>query len=147
MDLINHPKPPGTTELSLRGPAHTHDALHMEHGEGISHDPNGEPLLVLCSVKDSSGKPIEGVAIDIWEADSDGNYDVFYPDRTEPEGRCVMHSDANGIFWFKGIRPVNYPMPPDGPVAKMLAMLHRQPWRPAHVHFVFAKPGYDELCT
>lgn len=147
VDLINHPKPANATELSLRGPAHTHDGPLMEHGGGISHDPRGEPLLVLCSVKDSAGKPIERVAIDIWEADAAGNYDVFYPDREGPEGRCTMYSGADGSFWFKGIAPVNYPMPPDGPVHKMLEMLHRQPWRPAHVHFVFEKPGYDELTT
>jgi protocatechuate 3,4-dioxygenase beta subunit len=49
------------------GPFHTHEAEHLPHGELMSHDEQGEPLLVLCSVKDVKGKPVEGVKIDIWE--------------------------------------------------------------------------------
>jgi len=113
----------------------------------MSHDPKGEPCLVLCTIKDSRGNPIEGVKIDIWETDSSGHYDVQYEDRDGPDGRCVMKSDADGNFWFKAIKPVPYPIPHDGPVGKLLAKLHRHPYRPAHMHFMFEKPSYDHLIT
>ena len=51
------------------------------------------------------------------------------------------------MFWFKAIRPVSYPITHDGPVGKLLEMLHRHTWRPAHMHFMFEKPGWDHLIT
>jgi len=87
------------------------------------------------------------VKIDIWETDSGGKYDVQHPDRDGPDGRCVMKSDKEGRFWFKAIVPVPYPIPHDGPVGQLLKLLHRHPWRPAHMHFMFEKPGWDHLIT
>ena len=119
----------------------------MAHGDAISHDTQGQPCLVLCTIKDSHGKPVSGVKIDIWETDSSGHYDVQYADREGPDGRCVMKSDQDGKFWFKAIKPVSYPIPHDGPVGKLLEKLQRHPFRPAHMHFMFEKPGYDHLIT
>lgn len=113
----------------------------------MSHDQNGEPLLVVCTLKDMDGNPIEGVKIDIWETDSSGHYDVQHPDREGPDGRCIMRSDKDGIFWFNAITPVPYPIPHDGPVGKLLKLLHRHPYRPSHMHFMFEKPGFDHLIT
>jgi protocatechuate 3,4-dioxygenase beta subunit len=113
----------------------------------MSSDPEGEPMLALCTVKDTAGRPIPGVKIDIWETDSSGHYDVQHSDRGEPSERCVMVSDADGRFWFKGIKPVSYPIPHDGPVGKLLQLLGRHCWRPAHVHFMFEKEGWDHLIT
>ncbi|KAI0546924.1 dioxygenase [Xylaria curta] len=147
VDSINHPKPPNTTEGSVLGPFHTHDAPTLENGADMSSDPKGEPLLCICTVKDTNGNPVEGAKIDIWETDSSGHYDVQHSDRNEPTERCVMTSDANGGFWFKCILPVSYPIPHDGPVGKLLEKLNRHPWRPAHLHFMFEKKGWDHLIT
>ncbi|MCJ1475510.1 hypothetical protein MMC13_004173 [Lambiella insularis] len=147
VDSIDHPKPPLSTEGSVLGPFHTHEAATLQHGDGLSHDPHGEPCLVLCSVRDQQGAPIEGVKVDIWETDSSGHYDVQYADRTGPDGRCVMRSDAEGRFWFRAIKPVPYPIPHDGPVGQLLQKLHRHPYRPAHMHFMFEKEGWDHLIT
>jgi protocatechuate 3,4-dioxygenase beta subunit len=87
------------------------------------------------------------VKIDIWETDSSGHYDVQHADREGHDGRCVMVSDEQGRFWFKAIRPVSYPIPHDGPVGRLLKLLHRHPWRPAHMHFMFEKAGFDNLIT
>ncbi|KIY02345.1 uncharacterized protein Z520_02483 [Fonsecaea multimorphosa CBS 102226] len=147
VDSIDHPKPKNSTEGTVLGPFHTHEAEHLEHGSAMSHDANGEPLLVLCTVKDVSGHPIEGVKIDIWETDSSGKYDVQHPDRDGPDGRCIMKSDAQGVFWFNAIVPVPYPIPHDGPVGQLLKKLGRHPMRPAHMHFMFEKEGFDHLIT
>ncbi|KUI61277.1 Hydroxyquinol 1,2-dioxygenase [Cytospora mali] len=147
VDSINHPKPPAGTEGSVLGPFHTHDAPTIANGAGMSSDPEGEPLLAVCTVKDVAGRPVEGVKIDIWETDSSGHYDVQHSDRGEPSERCVMVSDKEGRFWFKGIKPVSYPIPHDGPVGKLLALLGRHCWRPAHMHFMFEKEGWDHLIT
>lgn len=147
IDAINHPKPPHSTEGSLLGPFHSHRVEHLPNGETISHDPKGEPLLVIGSINDSDGNPIEGAKIDIWETDSNGFYDVQYEDRAFPDGRCIMSSDKNGQFWFKATVPVSYPIPGDGPVGLLLKKLSRHNYRPAHMHFMFNKPGYDLLTT
>jgi protocatechuate 3,4-dioxygenase beta subunit len=147
VDAIDHPKPPKTTEGTVLGPFHTHEAELLSSGENISSDPAGIPCLVLCTVKDPQGHPIPGVKIDIWETDSTGHYDVQRPDHDSPDGRAVMESDEHGNFWFKAIRPVSYPIPHDGPVGQLLKKLHRHPWRPAHMHFMFEKKGWDHLIT
>jgi protocatechuate 3,4-dioxygenase beta subunit len=147
VDAIDHPKPPHATEGTLLGPFHTHEAKNMSHGGELSSDSAGEPLLVLCTLKDSKGRPIEGCKIDIWETDSTGQYDVQHADRSGPDGRCVLRSDEAGVFWFKAIKPVPYPISHDGPVGQLLKKLCRHPYRPSHMHFMFEKTGYDQLIT
>ena len=147
VDSIDHPKPPCTTEGSVLGPFHSHEAKEMQNGSEISHDAEGEPCLVLCTIKDSHGSPIEDVKVDVWETDSAGRYDVQYPDRKQPDGRGVLKSDQNGCFWFMAVKPVPYPIPDDGPVGKLLQNLLRHSFRPAHMHFMFEKVGYDHLIT
>lgn len=70
-----------------------------------------------------------------------------YAGREGPDQRAVMHSDNEGLFWFKAIVPVPYPIPSDGPVGKLLEQLKRHCYRPSHMHFMFAKDGYDHLIT
>ncbi|KAK5118062.1 hypothetical protein LTR62_004108 [Meristemomyces frigidus] len=147
VDSIDHPKPPHSTEGTVLGPFHSHEAEVAPNGSIIAHDPDGEPCLVLCDIKDTDGKPIEGVKIDIWETDSKGFYDVQYAGREGPDQRAVMHSDEKGVFWFKAIVPVPYPIPHDGPVGKLLVQLKRHCYRPSHMHFMFEKKGYDHLIT
>jgi protocatechuate 3,4-dioxygenase beta subunit len=147
VDNINHPKPPGGTEGSVLGPFHTHDAPVLPNGSSMTSDPEGEPMLAVCTIKDTQGRPIPGVTIDIWTTDSSGHYDVQHADRDAPSERCIMVSDEEGRFWFKGLKPVSYPIPHDGPVGKLLERLKRHCWRPAHVHFMFGKDGWDQLVT
>lgn len=136
-----------STEGTVLGPFHSHEATLAENGSLISHDSDGEPCLVLCTVKDTTGRPIQGAKIDVWETDSKGFYDVQYSDREGPDHRAVLESDGNGVFWFKAIVPVPYPIPSDGPVGKLLVKLKRHCYRPSHMHFMFEKPGYDHLIT
>ncbi|KAI9728563.1 MAG: hypothetical protein M1834_007591 [Cirrosporium novae-zelandiae] len=147
VDSIDHPKPENSTEGTVLGPFHTHEAHNVGHGSSISHDPDGTPCLVKCTVKDTSGKPIANAKIDVWETDSKGFYDVQYADHSAPDGRAILESDADGVFWFKAIVPVPYPIPHDGPVGKLLQKLYRHPYRPSHMHFMFAKEGFDHLIT
>jgi hydroxyquinol 1,2-dioxygenase len=48
-------------------------------------------------------------------------------------------------FWT--ILPKFYPIPADGPVGDMLTATRRHPYRPAHLHFMIAQPGYETLVT
>ncbi|RMD41954.1 hypothetical protein DV735_g3185, partial [Chaetothyriales sp. CBS 134920] len=147
IDSIESPKLPGATQGTVLGPFHTHDVEDKAVGSQLTSDTNGEPVLALCTVKDLHGKPVAGVKADIWEADSTGHYDMQYPDRDGPDGRCVMHTDENGFFWFKAIVPVPYPIPAGGAAGQLMKKLGRHCWRPAHIHFMLEKPAYDRLIT
>ncbi|KAF7528391.1 hypothetical protein G7054_g10161 [Neopestalotiopsis clavispora] len=109
VDAVNHPKPPGATDGTVLGPFHTHDAEVVEGGSNIADDPEGSPLLVLGKIRDTTGRPIPGVMVDVWETDSSGNYDVQHNDYGGPNCRGILKSDEDGIFWFKAIVPVSYP--------------------------------------
>lgn len=100
-------------------------------------------------MKSTDGTPIEDAKIDIWETDSKGSYDVQYESYSgdRPDGRGIIRSDKEGVFWFKAIVPVPYRIPNDGPVGVMLGKLGRHPWRPSHMHFMFEKQGFDHLIT
>jgi hypothetical protein len=113
VDSIDHPKPPSSTEGTVLGPYHTHDAKSENLGTSISADPDGEELLCICTVKSTSGSPIPGVKIDVWETDSHGSYDVQYEHYSgeKPDGRAVLRSDDEGVFWYKAIVPVPYSIP------------------------------------
>jgi len=93
------------------GPFHTHDALETENGYKLHTDPDAIPLFVLCSIKDTRGEPISAAKIDVWEGDSQGFYDVQNPNRAGPDGRAVLRSDADGMFFFNAIVPVPYSYP------------------------------------
>ena len=94
------------------------------------------------------GKPIEGAVLDVWSDNVDGYYDVQQPD-LQPQwnnrGRFITGTD--GHYSFRGIKPVSYPIPDDGPVGQMLAHLGRHPWRPAHMHFMLNAEGYQRIVT
>jgi protocatechuate 3,4-dioxygenase beta subunit len=149
VDAVNNPKPPNATESTVLGPFFTDDAEDVANGESIASPGKGETCLVLATVKDTKGKPIEGASIDVWEADGNGLYDNQYAEREGPDMRGRLTSDKNGEFYFKCVKPVSYAVPTDGPVGKLLGKLHRHAYRPAHVHFRIHVPDstYDGLIT
>jgi protocatechuate 3,4-dioxygenase beta subunit len=147
VDSIDHPRTSQFTEGTVLGPFHTHDAPVTDNGFVLHSDPDATRLFVLCSITDSKGSPIRDVKCDVWEGDSKGFYDIQNPNRMEPDGRAVLRSNEDGIFFFNAVVPVPYPIPDDGPVGKMLKALNRHPNRPGHVHFMLEKLGYDKLIT
>lgn len=147
VDSINHPRHDKATEGTVLGPFHTHDAPVTNSGYVLHEDPDAPRLFVLCSVRDSVGKNISDVVCDVWEGDAHGFYDVQNPNRDHPDGRAVLRSDGEGLFYFTAVVPVPYPIPMDGPVGAMLRLLNRHPNRPGHIHFMLKKEGYDTLIT
>ena len=148
VDSINHHRPSGATENTILGPFHVVGAPEYDNGADICLDGKGEPCLVRGRVLDTAGTPMPGVKIDIWQTNEDGFYDVqqkgIQPDYNL---RGVLHSDAEGRYWFRSAKPRFYPIPDDGPVGKMLAALGRHPNRSAHIHFILSAPGYDTVIT
>ena len=98
------------------------------------------------AVHGTSGEPVPGARIEVWESDEDGFYDVQYPDG-RIGGRGWLRSAPDGAFRFWSVRPAPYPIPDDGPVGDLLTAAGRGPMRPAHLHFKVDAPGYRTLIT
>jgi protocatechuate 3,4-dioxygenase beta subunit len=132
VDTINSRQAPGTTESSVLGPFHNH-SHEFEHGASISSAGAGDSMLIRGSVKDIRGKPVAKALLDIWETNSNGKYDMQDDDVHGPDCRGKFYTDEHGQFYINGVKPVDYPVPFDGPVGIVLGMLDRNAYRPAHV--------------
>ncbi len=148
VDLLNHRKPDGATESTVFGPFHRQGAPEMPPGGNIAHlDAKGPPALVAGRVLDLDGRPIAGALLDVWQAQTSGLYDSQDAALDQLHMRGKFRTDADGRFLVRTVRPVNYPIPSDGPVGAMLRATGRHPWRPAHIHFVVSAAGYEPVTT
>jgi hydroxyquinol 1,2-dioxygenase len=148
VDLLDHRKPDGATESTVFGPFHRLGAPDLPTGGNIAHrDRTGTPALVSGRVLDLDGKPVGNALLDVWQTQSNGLYDSQdeHPDQLHMRGR--FRSDAEGRYLIRTVLPVNYPIPSDGPVGRMLKATGRHPWRPAHIHFVVSADGYEPVTT
>ena len=143
----NNAKPAGCTEATVFGPFFVEGAPEYANGDDISNGAGGEPCLVSGTVRSLGGSPIAGAKLAVWQSDDEGFYDVQRPEIEHHQGRGNLQSMEDGSFHFRSVLPVPYPIPHDGPVGKMLGMLGRHPWRPAHLHFMIEAPGYETLIT
>ena len=144
---LNNRKPEGCTESTVFGPFHVEGAPHYEHGADVGHGAKGEPCYVTGRVRALDGTPVADAEVQVWQADSDGFYDVQHAGDGTLRARGVLRSGPDGGFHFKSILAEPYPIPHDGPVGRMLDALGRHPWRPAHLHFMITAPGYERLIT
>jgi hydroxyquinol 1,2-dioxygenase len=148
VDAINNRRPTGATENTVLGPFHVDGVPVYPMGANISQDGGRETCLFQGLVKDLDGNPLEGVRIDVWSDNEDGFYDVQQPGLQPPHNnRGVFVTGPDGRYWFLGIKPVSYPIPDDGPVGQMLGQLGRHPYRPAHMHFIVSRTGFETVVT
>src|SRR5207245_11660130 len=113
-DIGNLRRPEGATESTVFGRFHGEGAPEMAAGDNIApRDSGGTPMLVSGRVRDLSGRPIAGAKLDVWQADSSGLYDSQYVDGGELHMRGVFHTDDEGRYLVRTVRPVYYAFPPD----------------------------------
>ncbi|MGW0329395.1 intradiol ring-cleavage dioxygenase [Nocardia sp. NPDC003183] len=143
---INEPAEPGATESTVFGPFFVDSAPEIPLGGDIARGAKGLPCYVSGQVRTTGGEPIEGARIEVWEADSDGFYDVQYTD-DRSAGRGWLRSGANGEYRFWSVLPAPYPIPHDGPVGDLLTATARGPMRPAHLHYMVTAPDFRPLIT
>lgn len=94
-------------------------------------DVKSERLIISGTVyKSDCQTPLANAVIDIWHADSEGNYDNDSPNYWY---RGIIPVDSQGRYQFQTVRPGNY--------------LDGGGFRPAHIHFKVTIPGYRPLTT
>lgn len=148
VDAINNRRQPEATENTVLGPFHVADAPRREMGDQITLDGKGETCLFEGQVTDLDGNPVEGATIDVWSDNAEGYYDVQQPDiQPKWNNRGVFVTGPDGRYSFRGIKPVSYPIPDDGPVGRMLSHLGRHPFRPAHMHYIVTAEGFQKVVT
>lgn len=148
VDAINNQRPANATQSTVLGPFHVAGAPELPMGADISLDKVGESCLFHGRVLSTDGTPVEGARIDVWSDNADGFYDVQQPDiQPKWNNRGIFVTGADGAYRFRGIKPVSYPVPVDGPAGEMLTGMGRHPFRPAHTHMIVTAPGYQKLVT
>jgi len=142
---INNKTEGEATASTVFGPFFVEGSPGFQNGDDIANGASGEPCYMQGRVLSTSGEPLPGAHIEIWQADDHGFYDVQYKETTQ--GRGHLTADKEGRYYFWSVRPEAYPIPEDGPVGELLHTADRSPMRPAHVHFMIKVPGYKTLIT
>ena len=147
VDAINHSLSDEVTESTVFGPFYREGAEELPMGASISKVGRGEPTVVSGRVLSLDGTPIPHALLDVWETNENGLYEQQDPEQPEMNLRGKFYTDNNGRYCFVGIKPVSYSIPDDGPVGKMLSLLGRHPFRPAHIHMIVSAEGYVPVTT
>jgi protocatechuate 3,4-dioxygenase beta subunit len=148
VDAINHRHPEGATQSTVFGPFHREGAPALPAGANIAAaTAGGEPTFVSGRVTDTTGRPLTGALLDVWQAAPNGLYDSQDPQQNGLNLRGKFHTDGEGRYSFQTVKPVNYPIPSDGPVGRMLRACGRHPYRPAHIHFIVSAAGHRPVTT
>jgi len=138
----------GGTVRTIEGPLYIAGAP-LSKGEARLDDgtDEAEALFVEGQVRDVLGKPIVGAVVDVWHANTMGNYSHFDPTQAAYNLRRRIETDKDGRYRFRSIMPSGYACPPGSQTEKLLQAMGRHGNRPAHVHFFVTAPGYRKLTT
>lgn len=147
VDLINHETAGSATESTVLGPFYVEDAPWRTNGDAITDELGTRPLLVSGHVRDPDGTPVAGATVDVWQNATNRLYAVQDDAQSPDNLRGRFRTDAAGAFGFRTVRPVDYPIPDDGPVGRMLQATGRHPWRPAHIHCIVSADRFVKVAT
>ena len=110
----------GATEPTVLGPFYRPGAPQRGPGEHIGRPEDGAPTLIRGRVTATTGHPIEGATLDVWQCSANGRYDTQDPQQPPFNLRGVFTTGAGGEYEIRAVRPVSYPIPVDGPVGDLL---------------------------
>ncbi|RFU26923.1 hypothetical protein B7463_g9430, partial [Scytalidium lignicola] len=137
------------TATAILGPFFRTDAPLRENDSSIvTGIDDGSITYMHGVVKDTvTRKPIEDCWVDVWQASTNGLYEQQDPNQVEHNLRGKFKTDTNGYYGFYCLRPTPYPVPFDGPAGKLLQLMDRHPFRPAHIHIIAGNDKYKPLTT
>ncbi len=140
----------GGTPRTIEGPLYVAGAPIVE-GEARMDDGSEDGVATVMflhgQVTGPDGKPLAGATVDLWHANTQGNYSYFDKSQSDYNLRRRIITDAEGRYRARSIVPSGYGCSPDGPTQEMLNQLGRHGQRPAHIHFFISAPGHRHLTT
>lgn len=140
----------GGTPRTIEGPLYVAGApetvgfARMDDGSESNHV---DTLVIEGTVTDTAGNIIPNAKVEVWHANSLGNYSFFDKSQSEFNLRRTILTDANGKYVAQTTMPVGYGCPPEGTTQAVLNLLGRHGNRPSHVHYFVSAPGYRKLTT
>jgi hydroxyquinol 1,2-dioxygenase len=136
------------TDANTLGPFWRMHSPATPNGGSIVRSPTpGPTLFVDATFRDTAGKPIKGVEVDIWQSSPEGFYENQDPIQADMNLRGKFTTDSQGRISFRSVKPAGYPIPIDGPVGELLRAAGRHNMRPSHVHFLVYKSGFKTLIS
>jgi protocatechuate 3,4-dioxygenase beta subunit len=148
-DMLTNPVTENESESTVLGPFYRENPPVLPHGASTAqkHFDNEESVFVEGYVKDTTGKPLAGVTLDIWEDAPNGLYENHDHDQPDYNLRGRFETDDTGYFALRAVRPVPYPIPDNETAGELLRYMGHHPNRPGHLHFILAKDGYRPLVS
>ena len=140
----------GGTVRTIEGPLYVAGApeekgfARLDDGTDLD---NGIVLFMQGTVYGEDGKPLPNAKVEVWHANSLGNYSFFDESQSHFNLRRSIITDENGNYAFRSIVPLGYSVPPEGMTQKVLGALGRHGHRPAHIHFFASADGHRKLTT
>ncbi|MFJ9908339.1 hypothetical protein ACIRVK_36695 [Streptomyces sp. NPDC101152] len=131
----------------------------MPTGPAYAPDEPGEPLIVSAVVRSTSGKPLAGAVVDLWQTTADGTYGGWLPSRqpprrpwgsstsTCPSTTCEARSSRTpraATSTGPSCRAWS-PRRRRGPLETFLHMLGRNTSRARHIHAYVSHEGHHRL--
>lgn len=144
---MNHRLDPAATPATVLGPFHIEGSPELGFGGDMGQGVPGTPLFVYGTVRDLDGNPVAGAVLDVWQADPEGVYEAQLADVDEARLRAKYTTREDGTYCVRTVAPRGYSIPMDGPVGDLIGRTDISYFRPAHVHFLLAVPGYEPLIT
>lgn len=140
----------GGTPRTIEGPLYVAGApesvgfARMDDGSESAHV---DVLIIEGIVTDTAGQIIPNAKVEIWHANSLGNYSFFDKSQSAFNLRRSIFTDTQGQYIAQTTMPVGYGCPPEGTTQALLNLLGRHGNRPSHVHYFVSAPGYRKLTT
>ena len=148
VEMLNYEGAEGSTEATVLGPFYQGGSPHLQNGDSIIVTDHGGPRLHISgTVRSLDGTPIAGAEVDVWQTSSNALYTQQDPEQDPNNLRGIFTTDENGHYDFTTVRPVDYPVPTDGPVGAFLTASGRHPMRAAHTHFIVRAAGHYPVTT
>lgn len=160
-----HPEKDGASHWETQGPAHIQGAPLLESHCVLPMRPDepGEPLVVSGTVRATSGQPLPGAVLDVWQPDANSIYSGM---KTGDFGPLDIPNDATGIppynlrgkvvtgidghFEFRTVMPGVEPLgfkEAGSPLTTLAAALGLKGVRPRHIHSIVSADGFLPLIT
>jgi catechol 1,2-dioxygenase len=152
IDALSHADDDGATASDVEGPLYVEDppvregspARIYEDYEGMG---DADVLIVGGTVTSTTGGPLAGAVVDVWQTGPDGGYDIWDDRQPEMNFRGKIIAADDGGYRIQTMLPKPYTVPTEGPTGRYLEAVGQHAWRPAHIHFKVSAPGHRTLVT
>jgi catechol 1,2-dioxygenase len=163
-----HPETDGASYWEMEGPAYLPGAPPLDSPAVLPMRPDepGEPLIVSGTVRSTTGEPLPGAVLDIWQIDANNVYSGMksedfgmlgiLPDvANDATGiptynlRAKVVADSDGQYEFRTIMPglESFGFKPDSPLTALTQALRLPGERPLHIHSIVSADGFLPLTT